>query len=101
MIKGIVSAAATVGYTLGLLMLITYVFSIALVNLTDKNQEIAETHFSSVPEGMHNLIVFACFLDDLSDFILAIKDENTPCLILTWVYIALAAMTVMNMLIGV
>merc|ERR1719262_1283044 len=50
---------------------------------------------------MHNLVIFGTFLDALSDFIWAIKDESSSCLILTWMYISLASLTVMNMLIGV
>jgi len=101
MIKGMMSAAASVGYTLGLLLLITYVFSIALRNLVPPDSEIAEDYFSTVPEAMHNLIVYGTFLDALSDFIIPVKEQSTVCFCFTWMYIALAAMTVMNMLIGV
>lgn len=115
MIKGMVSAAASVGYTLGLLLLITYVFSIALRNLApttcipDVPAEgedpayicITNEFFSSVPEAMHNLIIFATFLDALSDFMIPVKEQSTPCFCLCWLYICLASMTVMNMLIGV
>jgi len=101
MIKGMLSAAASVGYTLGLLLIITYVFAIALVNLRDSDSEIAVLYFSTVPEAMHNLIIFGTFLDSLSNFILLVKNESVPCFIFTWLYIALASLTVMNMLIGV
>eukprot|EP00747_Dinoflagellata_sp_TGD_P135542 gnl/TRDRNA2_/TRDRNA2_175468_c5_seq35.p1 gnl/TRDRNA2_/TRDRNA2_175468_c5~~gnl/TRDRNA2_/TRDRNA2_175468_c5_seq35.p1 ORF type:complete len:762 (+),score=129.86 gnl/TRDRNA2_/TRDRNA2_175468_c5_seq35:82-2367(+) len=101
MIKGMVTAAASVGYTLGLLLIVTYVFSIALRNLVPADSNIEETYFSSVPEAMHNLIIFATFLDNLSDFIFDIKAESPICLIVAWLYIALASLTVMNMLIGV
>jgi len=101
MIKGMLSAAASVGYTLGLLLLITYVFSIALRNLVPPDSEIETVYFSSVPEAMHSLIIFGTFLDNLSDFILALKDQSPPCFCLTWLYISLASLTVMNMLIGV
>jgi len=101
MIKGMVKAAASVGYTLGLLLLITYVFSIALRNLVPPDSEIAVDYFSSVPEAMHNLIIFGTFLDALSDFIIPVKEQSPVCFCFTWAYIALAAMTVMNMLIGV
>jgi len=101
MIKGMLSASASVGYTLGLLLIITYVFAIALVNLREPDTEIAVLYFSTVPESMHNLIIFGTFLDALSDFLLLIKEESMPCFILTWLYIALASLTVMNMLIGV
>lgn len=107
MIKGMLTAAASVGYTLGLLLVITYVFAIALVNLKtdpeDGEEEPTATgmYFETVPEAMHNLIVYATFLDDLSDFIMGVKDDMSVSFIICWVYIALAALTVMNMLIGV
>jgi len=101
MIKGMVTASASVGYTLALLMIITYVFAIALVNLADPATESGETYFSTVPEAMHNLIIFGTFLDALSDFILAVKADSVPCFLISWIYIALASLTVMNMLIGV
>jgi hypothetical protein len=101
MIKGMVTAAASVGYTLGLLMLITYVFAIALVNLAPPGEDVTEEFFSSVPATMHNLIVFAVFLDALADFIIPVKEQSTVCFMCCWIYICLAAMTVMNMLIGV
>lgn len=104
MITGMVSAAASVGYTLGLLLLVTYVFAIALRNLVpqgDEEEDIRVMFFSSVPEAMHNLIIFGTFLDALSDFILAVKVQSTSCFLLCWAYIALASLTIMNMLIGV
>lgn len=101
MIKGMITATSTVGYTLVLLMLITYVFGIAFVNLSGKDLEITEKYFSTVPETMHNLIIYGTFLDALSDFILDVKAESPACFILVWIYIAIASLTVLNMLIGV
>jgi hypothetical protein len=101
MIKGMVTATASVGYTLGLLMVITYVFAIALRNLVPSDSVIEEEYISTVPETMHNLIIYGTFCDALSDFIGAIKEDSAACLIASWLYIALASLTVMNMLIGV
>jgi hypothetical protein len=101
MIKGMLTATASVGYTLGLLLLITYIFSIAMVNLAPEDSGIKETYFSSVPESMHNLIIFCVFLDNLSNITLEVKEESPVCLILVWLYIALAALTVLNMLVGI
>lgn len=117
MIKGMMSAACSVGYTLGLLLLVTYVFAIAIRNLVpaasafepieDKygwqvDQEAIETtYFFSVVESMHTLIIFGTFCDALSDFLYAVKAQSTPCFLLSWVYICLASLTIMNMLIGV
>lgn len=129
MIKGMVTATSSVGYTMGLLLILTYVFSIAMRNLVPAACDEADgctcsvkdeaciqsfceekfpdvgcievVYFQSVPEAMHNLIIFGTFLDALSDFVWAIKAQSAACLMLTWVYIALASLTVMNMLIGV
>jgi hypothetical protein len=108
MIKGMVSAAASVGYTLGLLIVITYVFAIALRNLVPTDSDVIDLYFSSVPEAMHNLIIYGTFLDNLADFVLGVKEDSSEsrlniaiCLIMVWLYIALASLTVMNMLIGV
>jgi len=101
MIKGMATAAASVGYTLGLLIIITYVFAIALRNLVAKGSEIEETYFPSVYQAIISLIIFGTFLDALSDFLLAVQKDSTVCFILCWIYIALASLTVMNMLIGV
>ena len=49
---------------------------------------------------MHNLIIYGTFLDALSDFVIAIKKESVPCFLLIWCYIAIASLTVLNMLIG-
>jgi len=112
MIKGMMTAAASVGYTLGLLLLVTYIFAIAIRNLVPPDSDyvpsvspfttpIESTFFESVPEGMHMLIVFACFFDEGASFIIPVKEQSTPVFILSWMYIALAGMTIMNMLIGV
>jgi hypothetical protein len=101
MIKGMLTATTSVGYTLGLLMVIDYVFAIALRNLVPKDSGIEEDYLSSVPEAMHNLIIFATFTDDLSAYIVPVKEESTACLILSWLFIGLTNLTVMNMLIGV
>jgi len=114
MIKGMVTATSSVGYTLGLLIVITYVFAIALRNLVpsagteDECAALSEdagcievTFFSSVPEAMHNLFIFGTCGDELSTFIWTVKQQSPACLILSWLYIAFASLTVLNMLVGV
>jgi len=101
MIKGMYTASASVAYTLMLLIIITYVFAIANVNLADPESEAGSTYFPTVPEAMHNLIVFGCFCDALADFILVVKKDSVPCFLLSWMYIGLANLTVLNMLVGV
>jgi hypothetical protein len=101
MIKGMRTASSSVSYTMALLMIITYVFSIALRNIVPVDSKIEDLYFRSVPETIHNLILFGTFMDSLSTFIYDVKEESSLCLIFCWMYIGLAALTVMNMLIGV
>jgi hypothetical protein len=112
MVKGMVTATSSVVYSLGLLMIITYVFAIAVRNLLPTKTEeecmleyeddcIENQFFPNVPQSMHNLIIFASFCDDLQPFMWALKAQMPPILVLAWIYVALASLTVMNMLIGV
>jgi hypothetical protein len=90
-------------------MVITYVFAIAFCNVVPDGHEwedgydssIEKVYFSSVPEAMHNLCIYAVFLDNLSNITLDCKAQSAFCLCLLWMYIALAALTVLNMLVGV
>jgi len=101
MIKGMITATKSVGYTLGLLMLINYVFSIALRNVSPPGAQSTQRFFSSVPEAMHNLVIFCTFGDALSEITLEVKADSSVCFVLVWVFVCLAMLTVMNMLIGV
>lgn len=100
MIKGMVKAAATVSYTLGLLIIFTYVFAIALTQLS-VGTEFRERYFKGVALSMYSLIVYGTFLDSLAEFCDDIRAESTPCLIAVTIFVVVASMTVMNMLIGV
>jgi len=100
MIKGMVTAAASVSYTLGLLLIFTYVFAIAMTQLSI-GTEFREQYFKGVGLSMYSLIIYGTFLDSLAEFCDAIRAESTPCLIAVTVFVVLASMTLMNMLIGI
>merc|ERR1719265_763939 len=40
-------------------------------------------------------------MDSFSTFMFAMKESSVPCFLLTWAYVGLASLTVMNMLIGI
>jgi uncharacterized membrane protein (GlpM family) len=100
MIKGMATAARTVNLTLVLLMVITYIFAIALTQLSD-GSEFREIYFTGVGLSMYSLIIYGTFLDNLSEFLDNIRAESTVCLMVVVLFIVLASLTVMNMLIGV
>jgi hypothetical protein len=105
LIKGMVTAMKSVAYVMGLLLLITYVFAIAFTQLAVQDEvkecDMGNTYFANVSHAMYSLLTYATFLDDLSQFTDCLRHEAWYLLILTFMFIALSSLTVMNMLIGV
>jgi hypothetical protein len=62
---------------------------------------LGQQFFSNVALSMYSLLIHATFLDDLAGFMNALRTQKWYLLILALLYIGLAALTVMNMLIGV
>jgi len=100
MIKGMVTAAASVSYTLGLLMVVTYVFAIALANLSI-GTSFREQYFQGVGLSMYTLFIYGTFLDSLVPFTDEVREESTICLMVLTVFAVISALTLMNMLVGV
>eukprot|EP00931_Biecheleriopsis_adriatica_P053619 TRINITY_DN31425_c0_g1_i1.p1 TRINITY_DN31425_c0_g1~~TRINITY_DN31425_c0_g1_i1.p1 ORF type:complete len:504 (-),score=99.66 TRINITY_DN31425_c0_g1_i1:98-1609(-) len=101
LIRGMVTAMASVVYVLLLLILFTYVFAIACTQMSVDAPYIHEKYFDHVALSMYSLLVYATFLDALSDFCNDIRGESIVVFIMVVVFICLSALTVMNMLIGV
>lgn len=101
LIKGMVTAMKSVSYVMALLVLITYVFAIAFTQLAVGTESIGDDFFANIAHSMYTLLVYATLLDNLADFTDALRFEMWPLLVLGLIYISLAALTVMNMLIGV
>lgn len=100
MIKGMVSAAASVSYMLGLLVIVTYIFAIAMTQLSIDTQ-FHEIYFKGVALSMYTLFVYGTFLDSLSGFADAVREESSVCLALLTVFLVISALTLLTMLIGV
>jgi len=100
LIKGMITAMTSVFYVMCLLVIFTYVFAIAFTQLT-VDTEVGDVYFANVALSMYSLLIHATFLDDLAGFMNDLRGEMWPLLILAFIFISLAALTVMNMLIGV
>jgi voltage-gated sodium channel len=100
MVKGIGTATSSVSYTMFLLILATYVFAIALTQLSE-DTEFGETFLHGVAESMYTLIIYCAFFDDLSVYADAVKAESTVCMIISVFYMVIAGITILNMLIGI
>lgn len=101
LIKGMSAAMKSVFYVMCLLLMITYVFAIVFTQLSQSNPSLGTTYFSSVPHSMYSLLIYLTLLDSLAGFLEDLRENMWPLLCISVVFICLAALTVMNMLIGV
>jgi len=99
LVKGIITAARSVFFTIALMMGIIYVFAVAFRELA-KGTDLEDDHFRSVPWSMTMLLLWGAF-PDLVDTVYDIG-QSSPYLAMLFVgFIFLVSLTVMNMLIGV
>lgn len=100
MIKGMMAACRSVFFTLILLGIIIYIFAIAFTQLCG-GSEVGERYFSDVPSSMMNLLIYGTLMDSIGQMINDCSRDSIPVLILIFLFVLLASLTVMNMLIGV
>lgn len=100
LVKGIVAATRSVIFTLALLLILLYVFAIALRQLTD-GSPVGESRFTTVPSSMYTLLIDACLMDSLGTLVRALEKDNLLGVLVFWIFVLLSSCTVMNMLIGV
>ena len=74
LIKGLMVAARSVFFTLVLLLLVTYVFSIAITQL-GQDTPLEDSEFSSVPVTVLNLIIVST-MPDQKDYYELVRDQG-------------------------
>jgi len=99
LVKGMFVAMRSVFFTLVLLGVIIYLFSIMFRQLTD-GTPVGQEYFSSVPASMGSLLMRGT-LPDHADFVGEVTAEHPIFGILLCFFILFASLTVMNMLVGV
>ena len=104
LVKGLVVAARSVFFTMVLLLLITYVFSIAFLQLSQAyNEEMLQTYFPTMPQSVLTLIVY-CIMPDQKEFFDGVTGDNGERWFLgalVIVYVLVGSLIVMNMLVGI
>lgn len=101
LIRGMVAAVSSVLYVLFLLLALTYAFAIALTQLAVET-DVGDMYFANVTLSMYHLFIHATFMDDLAQFTNDMRHQDTwHLLALTLIFVCLAALTLMNMLVGV
>eukprot|EP00929_Paragymnodinium_shiwhaense_P053369 TRINITY_DN26706_c0_g1_i3.p1 TRINITY_DN26706_c0_g1~~TRINITY_DN26706_c0_g1_i3.p1 ORF type:complete len:760 (-),score=159.69 TRINITY_DN26706_c0_g1_i3:99-2378(-) len=99
MIKGMLAATRSVFFTLLLLSVFTYVFAIALKQLSEDTL-VGPKYFPTVPMSMVTLVVYGVFVDSLATFFLELI--NYPHLATAFfIFVLIGSLTVLNMLVGV
>ncbi|CAE7252670.1 CACNA1S, partial [Symbiodinium necroappetens] len=100
LVKGMLVACRSVFFTLVLLLLITFVFSITFIEFSRGHPNLENEYFSSMGTSIMTLIL-RCVLPDQEVFINIISSESWPLAALLLLFILLGSLTVMNMLLGV
>jgi len=100
LIKGMLAATRSVFFTLCLLVIIMYIFAIAMTQLTE-DTSVGNRHFSTVGGSMYSLLLYGTLLDDIGVMSRDLGSEAAYLSVIFFGFVLLAALTVMNMLIGV
>jgi hypothetical protein len=100
LVKGMVSSLRSVFFTMLLLFICVYVFAIAFRQLLDGTPT-GHLMFSSIMHAMHTLFLDAALMDGTGNVVKALLAESWVYVLLFYLFLVLAALMVMNMLIGV
>jgi hypothetical protein len=100
LIKGMLAASRSVFFTMCLLLILLYLFAIMMRQLTE-GTPVGQQYFYSVPASMYKLLIEGVFLDKLDLTVKTIAASGALYAVVFFVFVMLAALMVMNMLIGV
>lgn len=99
LVKGLIVAARSVFFTLVLLLLITYVFSIAFSQLSE-NTRLEPKYFPTITSAVLTLIV-QCVMPDQEEFFQDVSDVSWIMGMLVIIFVLVGSLIVMNMLVGI
>eukprot|EP00928_Gymnodinium_smaydae_P038324 TRINITY_DN2645_c0_g2_i1.p1 TRINITY_DN2645_c0_g2~~TRINITY_DN2645_c0_g2_i1.p1 ORF type:complete len:582 (+),score=100.45 TRINITY_DN2645_c0_g2_i1:355-2100(+) len=101
LVKGMITAMKSVCYVMFLLIVVVYIFGIAMTQAS-VGEPFHDAYFSSVPYSMYSLLIYGTFVDNLAEFLNEMMfNEGYLCLTIALVFILLACITILNMLIGI
>eukprot|EP00929_Paragymnodinium_shiwhaense_P008158 TRINITY_DN112099_c0_g1_i1.p1 TRINITY_DN112099_c0_g1~~TRINITY_DN112099_c0_g1_i1.p1 ORF type:complete len:716 (+),score=89.37 TRINITY_DN112099_c0_g1_i1:98-2245(+) len=100
MLKGITLAVRSVLCTVGLLISLMFLFAIIFRQQAAVDEELNEM-FPSVTESMWVLLLQGTLLDDVTDFVHALRLHSAFLTFLFLVYVFVGCWTILNMLVGI
>merc|ERR1712190_170761 len=95
LIKGMVAAIRSVFFVMALLIIVTYMFAIALTLLADGVDVVGEEYFPGVLKAMFCLWVHGTLLDDLAGISNDLLDHSLACLGVFNLFILISALIIM------
>jgi voltage-gated sodium channel len=112
LVKGIVAALRSVGFTLLLLSILMYIFAIIFTSIyknakdpapSDECEEPTDLKdlFGSMFTSLQTLFLSGTLLDELSTVMGALREDSTLFLCIFVVFLVLASFLVLNMMIGI
>lgn len=99
LLKGLKTALRSVAAALALLTLVIFAFGIVFVQITLGTE--LEVVFPSIGRSMYILLIHGAFCDDMAELLDTILEESTLVFILMLAFILVAAVMVLNMLVGI
>jgi len=99
LLKGVALATRTVSFTLGLLIIIVYVFAVFFTQLTTGNSAVGRRYFTTVLSSMHSLLMAGCF-PDLMQMMIEIGNDSILYACLFGFFLLIVSVIVMNVLVG-
>jgi hypothetical protein len=100
MLKGILAAARSVGFTFVMMFGVLFICGISCRQLSD-GMGIGMKYFPSVLESMYSLFFYGALLDSAGTMMTDLLEESWLCGFIFAIVILLGALTMMNMLVGV
>eukprot|EP00927_Polykrikos_kofoidii_P031277 TRINITY_DN26923_c0_g1_i1.p1 TRINITY_DN26923_c0_g1~~TRINITY_DN26923_c0_g1_i1.p1 ORF type:complete len:611 (+),score=122.11 TRINITY_DN26923_c0_g1_i1:249-2081(+) len=102
LMKGMAIAARSVGYTLLLLLIFMYIFSIVFIQqLEDTNVARLKVDFKDIFNTMWTLLLAGCLLDDITSVANPLLEDGFFMAAVFVCFVLVASLMVLNMLIGV
>jgi len=99
LLKGMGQAASSCMWTAMLIVIAMFIWSLALKQLSS-DTPLQEKYFSSIPDGMYNLMITGCFMKGFNIVMYEMKEESILCLLIYFVFVLFSGVTVMKMLTG-
>lgn len=100
LVRSILVAARSVGFTILLLILVLYVFAIAMTQ-TLKGSDVGSRIFGTVLHSMNALVMYGTFLEGITDLMDELLPVNPFAFVLMYIFLLVSAITLMNMTVAI